>query len=90
MAKLRIPAGLAEDCEGNREIEITAETVADAIAKLVARWPRLRDRILDADGALKAHLLVLCNDRAVHADQQVAREVSADDELAIVFLAGGG
>ena len=36
------------------------------------------------------HLMLLCNDRAVSAEDLAGRELVEGDELAMVFLAGGG
>ena len=34
--------------------------------------------------------MVLCNDRAVAADTMATQNLVAGDELAVLFLAGGG
>ena len=87
---VRLPESLAKYCDGQRTVSLSAETLAGAIDRLVARYPAAGPRLLDEDGRLRAHLMVLCNDRAVAADEMVERELVAGDELALLFLADGG
>ena len=56
---VRLPAVLANlfpDAE--RRLEIQAETVAELIDGLDARWPGMRDRICDSSPAIRRHINV--------------------------------
>jgi len=90
MVRIRLPEGLAKYCQGERSVSVSAETVSVAIEGLVSRFPAVGPRLLDADGRLKVHLMLLCNDRAVTSEEMAGRELVEGDELALVFLAGGG
>ena len=90
MVRIRLPEGLAKYCEGERTLSVKAGTMSVAIEGLVSRFPAVGPRLLDADGRLKVHLMLLCNDRAVAAEEVSVRELVEGDELALVFLAGGG
>ena len=45
---------------------------------------------MEEDGRVRGHLMVLCNDRAVAVDTMATRKLVDGDELAVLFLAGGG
>ena len=90
MVTIRLPESLAKYCDGQRTVPLAARTMAGAIDRLVARYPEAGPRLLEEDGRLRVHLMVLCNDQAVAADAMAERELVEGDELALLFLAGGG
>ena len=87
---IRIPENLAQYCDGQRTVSLAVVTASDAIVQLVVRFPSAGPRLLEEDGRLRGHLMMLCNDQAVAADEMAARELVEGDELALLFLAGGG
>jgi len=90
MVTIRLPEGLAKYCDNRRTVPLTAQSVAGAIDCLVSMYPAAGPRVFGEDGRLRVHLMVLCNDQAVAADEMLSRELSEGDELALLFLAGGG
>ena len=90
MVRIRLPEGLAKYCEGERTVSVKAATMSVALEGLVSLHPSVGPRLLDAEGRLTVHLMLLCNDRAVSAEDLAGRELVEGDELAMVFLAGGG
>jgi molybdopterin synthase sulfur carrier subunit len=72
-----------------REIEVAAHTVADAITTLVGDVPGLAPVLLDATGQLrKVHRLFLNHDQLCAAE--LARRVGPDDEVMILTAIAGG
>ena len=90
MVTIRLPESLAKYCGGRRDQQVGVGTVAAAIDELVDSFPDIGSRVLDESGRLRVHLMVLCNDRAVAVDTMATRNLVAGDELAVLFLAGGG
>ena len=41
-----------------RRVEVAAATVAEAVDRLDARWPGMRDRICDSSPAIRRHINV--------------------------------
>ncbi len=90
MVTIRLPEGLAKYCDGQRTVELAVASVSGALDELVERFPAVGSRLMEEDGTVRGHLMVLCNDRAVAADTMATRNLVAGDELAVLFLAGGG
>lgn len=69
-----------------RSADVEATTVAEALEALFRQHPRLRERVLDARGALLPHLLLFRNGgRAALRDA-----VGPRDEIEIFLAAEGG
>ncbi len=90
MVTIRLPDGLAKYCDGQRTVELAVTSVAGALDELVQRFPAVGSRLMEEDGRVRGHLMVLCNDRAVAVDTMATRKLVDGDELAVLFLAGGG
>jgi molybdopterin synthase sulfur carrier subunit len=59
MAEVHLPATLPPLFAGlPRRLEVDAETVDEAIARLNERWPGLRDRLCEPGPALRCHINV--------------------------------
>ena len=51
-----------------RVVELQADTVADMVDALEARWPGMRDRICDSRPAIRRHMNVFVDGRRVKLD----------------------
>jgi molybdopterin converting factor small subunit len=72
-----------------KEIAISAPTVAEGIARLVGSLPRLGPVLLDGAGQLrKVHRLFVNQDQLTN--DELARPVGADDEVMILTAIAGG
>lgn len=59
MADVHLPTTLRPLFPGlSRRLEIEAETVAEALDKLEAQWPGIRDRLVAEGPALRSHIHV--------------------------------
>ncbi|HVH50609.1 MAG TPA: MoaD/ThiS family protein [Gaiellaceae bacterium] len=59
MADVHLPTTLTPLFPGlSRRLEIEAETVAEALDKLEAQWPGIRDRLVAEGPALRSHIRV--------------------------------
>ncbi len=89
MSTIRIPPVLRENTGGNRTVEVTGSTVAEALADLFGRHPDLRDRVTE-DGELSRFINVYVNDRDVRYRDGLETEISADDTIIILPAMAGG
>ncbi len=66
-----------------RCIEVEAATVNDAIAELDARWPGLRDRLVDAGPTIRPHINVYVDKERAQLDTTL-RQGSRVDVIAAI------
>ena len=88
--RVQIPGPMRPLTGGASEVEIDAADVASLIAALEDRHRGVRDRLLDASGALRRHVRVFVNDEDVRALQQEATPLHSGDRVAIVPAIAGG
>ena len=87
MADVRLPGTLTPLFPGlPRPVEIEAATVLAAIDSLEARWPGLRDRIVEEGPALRRHLHVYVDGERAGLDTPVAERSRLD---VIAAISGG-
>ena len=78
------------DMTGGREVvEANGRTVAELIDDLNARYPTLRDHLLDTKGRLQGFVEVFVNNRVVHPSETLM-PVNEGDEVEILMIVAGG
>jgi molybdopterin converting factor small subunit len=82
-----LPAALARLFPGAPgRLEIAAASVAEALAALDARWPGMRDRIVDSRPAIRRHLAIFVDgERAV-----LATPLRPGGEMLVMTAMSGG
>ncbi|MCW3046668.1 MAG: thiamine S protein [Solirubrobacterales bacterium] len=84
MPELRLPLTLLPLFPGlERDVEVDATTVADALASLDERWPGLRDRLCEPGPVLRPHIRVFVDRRPAQLDTPVAAGQRVDVLTAI-------
>ena len=87
MADIRLPGTLTPLFPGlPRRVEVEAATVLAAIDSLEARWPGLRDRIVEEGPTLRRHLHVYVDGERAALDTPVAERSRLD---VIAAISGG-
>lgn len=84
MVTVRLFADLREAAETG-EVEVESSSAADAVEKLVERYPELEDRLY-TDGELRPHINLTADGEPVDGDE----EVGDVDELAVFPPVSGG
>ena len=90
MPLLHVPRELRAYCGGAESVELEGETISELINQLAERFPELKSRVLDASGALAAHLLVIHNDVVLRSGDAAETRVCAGDELRLMSAVAGG
>ena len=71
-------------------LELEAATVREALEGAFAREPRLRGYLLDDQGALRKHMAVFVDGKAVQDRRGLADPVRAGSEIAVIQALSGG
>ncbi len=85
--KVLIPPALHDYTGGQREVQATGKNLAGMFADLDRRYPGMRFRIVDEQGAVRGHIRVFVNGDAVRAMDTPLR---TKDEVMIVQALSGG
>lgn len=85
---IEIPRVLRESAGGRARLELEADRLGAACARLRADWPVLATHVFTESGALRPHVLLLLNDRLTGGDPDAP--LAAGDRLAIVQAVSGG
>ena len=90
MTAVRIPPVLRAQVGNNKQVEVTASTVGEALQALIGQYPGLRDQLLTSDGALNRFVNVYVNGRDVRYEQELATPVTASDTVILLPAMAGG
>jgi sulfur-carrier protein len=87
---VRIPPVLRAQAGNNKQVEVTASTVGEALQALIGEYPGLRDQLLTSEGALNRFVNVYVNGRDVRYEQELATPVAATDTVILLPAMAGG
>ena len=85
--KVVLPTPLAEYTGARREVEAAGATLAQLLDDLDRRFPGLRFRVVDEQGAIRPHIKIFVN-RAQAA--RLAQPLAPHDEVLVVAALSGG
>ncbi len=88
--KIHIPTPLRQYADKNDTVEVSANTVGDALSGLVSKHPDLRRHLFTDDGKLRAFVNVYLNDEDIRYLQKEATPVKDADSISIVPSIAGG
>lgn len=88
--RVRIPAPLRSVTEGEAEVSVDGESVAQALTELEARFPQVRPRLRDDEGALRRFVNLYVNGEDVRFLQGLETGLKTGDEVAIIPAVAGG
>lgn len=90
MISVRIPTPLRPYANGQKELEVQADTVAGALDHLTEQHPGLRQHLYDDEGQLRAYVNIFLNDEDVRSLEGADTPIDEDDRLTIVPSIAGG
>ncbi|HEX4520496.1 MAG TPA: MoaD/ThiS family protein [Gaiellaceae bacterium] len=87
MADVRLPITLMPLFQGlPRRVEVSGQTVLQAIDELDHRWPGVRDRLCDPGPALRSHINVYVDEERAGLDGPVRPE----SHIEVIAAISGG
>ncbi len=87
--KVNLHPSLAKLADGQTVVEVNGDTVGQCLEQLATRFPRLKKRLFEKDGALSRILEIYVNGESAYPDE-LATAVKDGDELDTVVLISGG
>jgi molybdopterin converting factor small subunit len=90
MTAVRIPPVLRAQVAGQKQVDVTGETVGQVLDSLLEQYPSLRDQLLTPDGSLNRFVNVYVNGRDVRYEQELATPVTAADTVVLLPAMAGG
>lgn len=88
--RVRIPTPLRSLTKGTADVEASGTTVLDIINDLEARFPGLRERIVDEGGEIRRFVNVYVNQEDIRFLDGDKTQLKDGDEVAIVPALAGG
>ena len=90
MATLRIPPVLRASAGGQKQIDVSGESLGATLEDFFGRYPTVRDQIMTPEGALSRFVNVFVNDQDVRYLNGVETPVSAGDTITLLPAMAGG
>jgi len=88
--QIQIPSPLRQYTEKQATVRISASTVGDALARLVAQHPDLKRHLYSDEGKLRSFVNVYLNDEDVRYLEKEATVLKESDTISIVPSIAGG
>jgi molybdopterin synthase sulfur carrier subunit len=88
--KVRIPTPLRKLTNEQELVEVTAGTVADAIAALQKLFPGIQERLVDETGQVRRFVNVYVNEEDIRFLENQQTPLKAGDEISIIPAIAGG
>jgi len=85
--KVIVPSPLAEYTRHEREVQAEGETLEHLLLDLDRRYPGIRFRVVDEQGAIRPHIKMFVN--RVQARSLEVRLAPSDEVLVVAALSGG-
>ena len=87
---VRLPAVLSQMVGGDRRVEVSGTTLAEALQDLIRQRPGLALHLFDESGSLRGHILCFCNDSYTRGSQGLEVPVGPGDTITILNSVSGG
>ena len=85
--KVVLPTPLADYTAQAREVEAEGGTLAELLADLDRRFPGIRFRMIDEQGAIRPHIKIFVNREQAPG---IASRLEPSDEVLVVAALSGG
>jgi molybdopterin converting factor small subunit len=90
MTTLRIPSPLRTYTDGQAEVQVRGDSVADAMDSLIKQHPVLKQHLFNRRGELRPFVNLYLNDEDIRHLQNLDTPIHPDDRLMIVPSIAGG
>ena len=89
-AQVRIPTPLRKLTNNEELVEVKPGSIADTFTDLQARFPGIKERLLDDTGAVRRFVNVYVNEEDIRFLQNLDTQVKDGDEISIIPAIAGG
>ena len=90
MAQIRIPMPLRKLTNNTDIVKTDASTLAEAVDRLEADYPGIKERIVGDDGEIRRFVNIYVNGEDVRFLSNLSTALAASDEVSIVPAVAGG
>lgn len=90
MPAIRIPAPLRPYTNGQSEVPVQGETVADAIENLMTQFPALRPNLTNGEGQLRPFVNLYLGENNIRELQGLSTQLREGDKLLLIPSIAGG
>lgn len=90
MITVRIPTPLRKLTNNEETVEVAPGTIGSAIQELQARYPGIRERLLDDSGQIRRFVNVYLNEEDIRFLQNQDTPLKDGDEVSIIPAIAGG
>jgi molybdopterin synthase sulfur carrier subunit len=87
---IRIPTPLRRYTKDSDKVQVDASTVGEALERLEAQHPGIKDRICDEKGALRRFVNIYYKEEDIRFLDNVNTQIEDGSELSIVPAIAGG
>ena len=88
--KVRIPTPLRKLTNNEELVEVKAATIGDVIMELQARYPGIKERLVDDNGEVRRFVNVYVNEEDIRFLQNQQTPLKDGDEISIIPAIAGG
>ena len=88
--KIRIPTPLRKLTNNEELVEVTADSIGDAIIELQTRYPGIKERLTDDAGEVRRFVNVYVNEEDIRFLQNQNTSLKDGDEISIIPAIAGG
>jgi molybdopterin synthase sulfur carrier subunit len=90
MSKIfRINPFLRMFTDGKQTVEVSGNTVGECIDELEAKYPGVKEQVMDGDGNLLRYVGIYVNSESAYPNE-LSKKVKDGDEITIITFIGGG
>jgi len=90
MPVIRIPTPLRSYVNGQSEIPVQGQTVADAMENLLTQYPAMRPHLTNTNGQLRPFVNLFLGENNVRDLQGLETPLKVDDKLLLIPSIAGG
>lgn len=90
MSLVKIPTAFRKHTDGDREVDIAQNNVADLLSTLAQKYPDLKTHLYDTDGSLLSFVNVFVNDTNIRDLDGGATKLNEHDQVFLVPAMAGG
>ena len=87
---LELPGMIATVLDGRRRLDVTGDTLADALEDAYRQDPRLKVHLVDETGAFRPHVLCFLNEENTRWGEVLDRALQDGDRILVMQAVSGG